>query len=125
MSLTLALMYAPKEDKGQTSTSEDMEFESENMPRDPFASSGSGKKFECLYCYKGFNKLNKLKEHEAMHTGERRPFDCEECGKKFKRADHLKTHMRRHTEEKPFNCQHCDKTFGHLSNLYIHQKKCF
>ncbi|CAL8071813.1 unnamed protein product [Orchesella dallaii] len=51
------------------------------------------KKHECPYCNMKFNRLEHLRSHSRIHTGDR-PFECEVCKKGFNRKDIMRVHMK-------------------------------
>ena len=56
--------------------------------------------YECKTetCQKRFSRIDTLKVHERIHTGEM-PFECKTCEKRFNQQINLKIHERIHTEE--------------------------
>ena len=77
--------------------------------------------FSCSKCDKNFTRVEVLKTHERIHTGEK-PFTCSKCDKKFTQAGDLKRHERIPTGEKPFTCSKCDKKFSESGSLKKHEK---
>ncbi|XP_034036458.1 gastrula zinc finger protein xFG20-1-like isoform X2 [Thalassophryne amazonica] len=78
------------------------------------------KQLSCCKCGKAFGRMNNLRVHVRIHSGEK-PFSCTECSKRFVQKGALKRHMRSHTGEKPFSCCDCGKTFGFM-NLREHKR---
>jgi len=76
----------------------------------------------CSECGKIFQKLNKLKRHLVIHTGEK-PFSCEVCESKFSRKDKMEHHVNvKHNimyDKSSHKCQFCKKAYG--SNWYLNK----
>ncbi|KAI4896891.1 hypothetical protein NFI96_031592, partial [Prochilodus magdalenae] len=69
----------------------------------------------CLECGKDFKRLDVLKSHQQIHTGEK-PYHCPLCGKYFRHRGTLRKHQRLHTGEKPYCCSQCGQDFSSLDN---------
>ena len=91
----------------------------QSMPLDQNTEMKS-KKLKCSTCGKGFDKKNKLAEHERIHSGEK-PFVCSICGKGFARTSACKNHERTHLVNRPYSCSICGKGFSRKAHLEEHQ----
>lgn len=77
--------------------------------------------FRCTECNREFNRMENLKTHLRIHTGER-PYNCSVCSKCFRHSGALTRHFRIHTGEKPYICGHCGKSFRNCGGLKFHQR---
>ncbi|XP_030002416.1 gastrula zinc finger protein 5-1 [Sphaeramia orbicularis] len=77
--------------------------------------------FRCTECNREFNRMENLKTHLRIHTGER-PYTCSVCSKCFRHSGALTRHFRIHTGEKPYVCGHCGKSFRNCGGLKFHQR---
>ncbi|XP_060943470.1 zinc finger and SCAN domain-containing protein 2-like [Limanda limanda] len=77
--------------------------------------------YRCTECNRDFNRLENLKTHLRIHTGER-PFTCSVCSKCFRHSGALTRHFRIHTGEKPYLCGQCGKSFRNCGGLKFHQR---
>lgn len=77
--------------------------------------------YHCSMCSRDFNRLENLKTHLRIHTGER-PYSCSLCGVRFRHSGALTRHFRIHTGEKPYVCDECGKSFRNCGGLRYHQK---
>uniref|UniRef100_A0A1A7WTV0 Zinc finger, FYVE domain containing 27 n=1 Tax=Iconisemion striatum TaxID=60296 RepID=A0A1A7WTV0_9TELE len=77
--------------------------------------------FRCTVCNREFNRLENLKTHLRIHTGER-PYTCSVCSKCFRHSGALTRHFRIHTGEKPYVCGQCGKCFRNCGGLKFHQR---
>ncbi len=85
------------------------------------------KNFTCPLCQKELMSEERLHKHIHYHKLRKlKPHVCQECGRGFTRVDHLRNHTRLHTGEKPYACYYCDQKFvtsQHRSyHLRIHHK---
>ncbi|XP_040000877.1 zinc finger protein 263 [Xiphias gladius] len=77
--------------------------------------------FRCTECNREFNRMENLKTHLRIHTGER-PYTCSVCSKCFRHSGALTRHFRIHTGEKPYVCGQCGKSFRNCGGLKFHQR---
>ncbi|XP_036403514.1 zinc finger protein 16-like [Megalops cyprinoides] len=77
--------------------------------------------YHCSQCGRDFNRMENLKTHLRIHTGER-PYACSVCGVRFRHSGALTRHFRIHTGEKPYVCSQCGKTFRNCGGLRFHQR---
>ncbi|XP_058495512.1 zinc finger and SCAN domain-containing protein 12 isoform X1 [Solea solea] len=77
--------------------------------------------FHCTVCNREFNRMENLKTHLRIHTGER-PYTCSVCSKCFRHSGALTRHFRIHTGEKPYVCEQCGKSFRNCGGLKFHQR---
>ncbi|XP_074521585.1 uncharacterized protein LOC141787195 [Halichoeres trimaculatus] len=77
--------------------------------------------FRCIECDREFNRMENLKTHLRIHTGER-PYTCSVCSKCFRHSGALTRHFRIHTGEKPYVCGQCGKSFRNCGGLKFHQR---
>ncbi|XP_039669704.1 zinc finger protein 135 [Perca fluviatilis] len=77
--------------------------------------------FRCTECNREFNRMENLKTHLRIHTGER-PYTCSVCSKCFRHSGALTRHFRIHTGEKPYICAQCGKSFRNCGGLKFHQR---
>ncbi|KAK9539774.1 hypothetical protein VZT92_002274 [Zoarces viviparus] len=77
--------------------------------------------FLCTVCNREFNRMENLKTHLRIHTGER-PYTCSVCSKCFRHSGALTRHFRIHTGEKPYVCAQCGKSFRNCGGLKFHQR---
>ncbi|XP_070684581.1 uncharacterized protein [Pempheris klunzingeri] len=77
--------------------------------------------FRCTECNREFNRMENLKTHLRIHTGER-PYTCSVCSKCFRHSGALTRHFRIHTGEKPYICGQCGKSFRNCGGLKFHQR---
>uniref|UniRef100_A0A3P9DSP1 C2H2-type domain-containing protein n=1 Tax=Maylandia zebra TaxID=106582 RepID=A0A3P9DSP1_9CICH len=72
----------------------------------------------CSTCGKKCNRMENLKQHMQIHTGEK-THSCSTCWKNFT----LKTaHITIHTGEKQYSCSSCGKRFSVAAALRSHIK---
>ncbi|XP_028839605.1 zinc finger and BTB domain-containing protein 49 [Denticeps clupeoides] len=77
--------------------------------------------YHCSLCGRDFNRMEHLKIHQRIHTGER-PYACLVCNARFRHSWALTRHFRIHTGEKPYACSLCGKTFRNCGGLRFHQR---
>ncbi|XP_070841677.1 uncharacterized protein [Chaetodon trifascialis] len=77
--------------------------------------------FRCMECNREFNRMENLKTHLRIHTGER-PYTCSVCSMCFRHSGALTRHFRIHTGEKPYICGQCGKSFRNCGGLKFHQR---
>lgn len=73
--------------------------------------------FACTFCERRFNSQLQLKEHKAIHTGDR-PFHCQQCPKQFINQRLLDKHLKSHN--RPFSCPDCPIAFMNKHHLKRH-----
>jgi len=76
-------------------------------------------RFQCEFCFKGFDQSHRLKQRQSAH---REPiFACDQCDKKFKCQYRLKYHKNEHEPGSTQVCGVCHKIFPTLIRLQQHQ----
>ena len=86
---------------------------------DPFLSPKQ-RLVSCSFCEKPFSRLDQLRDHERVHTGEK-PFECSKCARQFSTSVGLKSHEKFiHIRKKLYSCSKCDKSFINAGNLKVH-----
>lgn len=75
--------------------------------------------FQCVICGKIITKLQNLKIHMRIHSGNK-PYECKFCSKTFTHYTTWSAHENIHTGNKPFQCVQCNKWFTHRSCLRKH-----
>lgn len=76
---------------------------------------------KCEHCGKSLSTEQGLKEHVALHTGEK-PYPCTVCDKAFRRAKSLRQHVKIHDDSKKMSCTACGKLFVDKAKLKNHVK---
>ncbi|XP_031636842.1 zinc finger protein OZF-like, partial [Contarinia nasturtii] len=66
--------------------------------------------FECSYCRRKFNTMQRCQNHERIHTN-KKPFKCPVCLKYYNTKDSMALHLRIHSGEKPYSCEKCNMKF--------------
>lgn len=95
--------------------------------------------YHCKFCNYSNKRLNSVKVHRMIHTGER-PFLCDVCSATFRQKEHLIKHKKTHIgikcersargseiydREKSFVCSKCGYICRTKVTLDKHEKKCF
>lgn len=95
--------------------------------------------YNCKFCNYSNKRLNSVKVHRMIHTGER-PFLCDVCSATFRQKEHLIKHKKTHVglkrerntrggeiydREKSFVCSKCGYICRMKITLDKHEKKCF
>ncbi|PSN51631.1 hypothetical protein C0J52_09446 [Blattella germanica] len=75
--------------------------------------------FLCHVCNRSFSSKSYLRDHQAVHSGER-SFICADCGKAFYSDRKLALHIKTHSAERPCLCSVCGKSFREKSDLKKH-----
>ena len=87
---------------------------------DQHLKTGDCTRHECTLCSKSFSCESELKQHMAIHIGNR-SYKCHRCNKAFMRKAHLQSHMFVHNAVQ-HSCTICKKTFKQKFRLLIHMK---
>ncbi|KAJ2635073.1 hypothetical protein GGF40_003825 [Coemansia sp. RSA 1286] len=64
-----------------------------------FAAGDPSKPFMCSICESRFGRLEHVRRHHLVHTGQRK-YECPTCNKTFARKDNMVQHMRAHERKK-------------------------
>lgn len=101
----------PRSTKKSKIVVQSQSFTSNYVPHQP--------KFQCEYCFKGFDQSHRLKQHEISHR--EAIYECDLCNKKFKCQYRLKYHKNEHVPGSTQECNVCHKIFPTLIRLQQHQ----
>ena len=77
------------------------------------------KSHQCTVCWKSFDNISRLKQHQVVHSGEYK-YQCEICNKTFLRLGNLKAHQSTHIGVRRNSCNICNKSFANPSYLKQH-----
>ncbi|CAK1555984.1 unnamed protein product [Leptosia nina] len=80
---------------------------------------GEEKKYKCYFCLLELQDEEKLKSHEATHTGPK-PYECTICNKLYKKRESMLYHRKNHKPEREFICDICTKSFNAQCKLQRH-----
>ncbi|KAJ2843687.1 hypothetical protein J3B02_005189, partial [Coemansia erecta] len=64
-----------------------------------FTAGDPSKPFMCSICESRFGRLEHVRRHHLVHTGQRK-YECPTCNKSFARKDNMVQHMRAHERKK-------------------------
>ncbi|KAF8372618.1 hypothetical protein PRIPAC_79047, partial [Pristionchus pacificus] len=81
--------------------------------------TGLIRKNKCAICGRCFSAASHLKDHMAIHTGDR-PVKCTLCYGNFINTSKLKRHMRDRHRMGEFKCNTCDRVFKRKMDLKMH-----
>lgn len=76
-------------------------------------------RWKCVYCPKVFQVKAQLLKHYRIHSADK-PFRCIICDKGFNQKGHLRRHLRIHSGYRPYKCTQCPKAFTRATCLIGH-----
>lgn len=80
------------------------------------------KNFECVICFKKFNRSTKLLSHRNLHLNIF-PYICTICNRKYPSQKSLNFHAIKHNKPK-YNCTKCKRTFFYNDKRKLHELIC-
>ncbi|GBP33052.1 Zinc finger protein 57 [Eumeta japonica] len=79
-------------------------------------------KFPCKLCDRVYRRPKALAEHIRRYHFQVKNHECELCGKKFYVPCKLREHLAIHNGERNYQCEHCDKAYTSVKALQAHMK---
>ncbi|KAJ1849622.1 hypothetical protein LPJ73_003693 [Coemansia sp. RSA 2703] len=100
METSLVIASSESQGAGNSDASKNSDGDSAALTATVITSAGDpSKPFMCSICESRFGRLEHVKRHHLVHTGQRK-YECPSCNKTFARKDNMIQHMRAHERKR-------------------------